>query len=42
MSRSARFVMPPMNQPEEGIRLALCVAPDGLGISFAQAIASAA
>ena len=38
-SRGARFVMPPMNQPEEAIRLAVCVDPDGLAISFAQALA---
>jgi lactoylglutathione lyase len=36
--RGAVFVMPPMNQPEEGIRLAVCIDPDGLAISFAQAI----
>ena len=39
-SRGARFVMPPMNQPGEGIRLAVCVDPDGLAISFAQMLAS--
>jgi lactoylglutathione lyase len=38
-SRGARFVMPPTMQPEEGILLAVCIDPDGLGISFAQAIA---
>ena len=37
-ARGARFVMPPMDQPEEGIRLAVCVDPDGMGISFAQAL----
>lgn len=37
-ARGARFVMPPMDQPEEGIRLAVCMDPDGLGISFAQSI----
>jgi len=39
-SRGARFVMPPTNQPGEGIRLAVCIDPDGLGISFAQMLAS--
>ncbi len=38
-ARGARFAIPPMDQPEEGIRLAVCMDPDGLGISFAQAIA---
>jgi lactoylglutathione lyase len=37
--RGARFVMPPTDQPNEGIRLAVCVDPDGLGISFAQTLA---
>ena len=36
-ARGAHFVMPPMDQPEEGIRLAVCIDPDGLAISFAQA-----
>src|SRR5690349_2153813 len=34
-SRGARFVMPPTDQAGEGIRLAVCVDPDGLPISFA-------
>ncbi|HLJ57598.1 MAG TPA: VOC family protein [Chthonomonadaceae bacterium] len=34
--RGARFVMPPTDQPGEGIRLAVCIDPDGLGITFAQ------
>lgn len=38
-ARGARFVMPPMDQLEEGIRHAVCMDPDGLGISFAQSIA---
>ena len=38
-SRGAYFVMGPTDQPEEGIRLAVCVDPDGLAISFAQMIA---
>ena len=28
--------MPPTEQVNEGIRLAVCVDPDGLGISFAE------
>jgi hypothetical protein len=28
--------MPPTDQPTEGIRLAVCVDPDGLPISFAE------
>ena len=39
-SRGANFVMPPMDQPGEGIRLAVCVDPDGLAISFAQMLAT--
>jgi lactoylglutathione lyase len=37
--RGARFVMPPTEQAEEGIRLAVCVDPDGLPISFAEPLA---
>ena len=37
-ARGARFVMPPMDQPGEGIRLAVCIDPDGLAISFAQSL----
>jgi lactoylglutathione lyase len=37
--RGARFVMPPTDQPNEGIRLAVCVDPDGLGVSFAEPLA---
>jgi lactoylglutathione lyase len=40
--RGARFVMPPTEQPNEGIRLAVCLDPDGLAISFAQTMARAA
>lgn len=36
--RGVPFVMPPVSQPAEGIRLAVCVDPDGLAISFAQPI----
>jgi lactoylglutathione lyase len=35
-ARGAQFVMPPTDQPKEGIRLAVCVDPDGLSISFAE------
>lgn len=34
--RGARFVVPPTEQAKEGIRLAVCVDPDGLAISFAE------
>jgi lactoylglutathione lyase len=37
--RGARFVMPPTERPNEGIRLAVCVDPDSLPISFAQPLA---
>jgi lactoylglutathione lyase len=37
--RGARFVMPPTEQANEGIRLAVCLDPDGLGISFAEPMA---
>jgi len=37
-SRGAYFVMPPTDQPNEGIRLAVCIDPDGLAISFAEPI----
>ena len=39
LGRGARFVMPPTRREEEGIHLAVCLDPDGMGISFAQAIA---
>jgi lactoylglutathione lyase len=35
-ARGARFVLAPTEQVNEGIRLAVCVDPDGLAISFAQ------
>ena len=35
-ARGAHFVMPPTDQPNEGIRLAVCIDPDGLPISFAE------
>ena len=34
--RGARFTVPPTEQKDEGIRLAVCVDPDGLPISLAQ------
>jgi lactoylglutathione lyase len=37
--RGALFVMPPTDQANEGIRLAVCTDPDGLAISFAEPIA---
>ena len=36
------FVMPPTQREGEGIKLAVCVDPDGLPVSFAQMIAQAA
>ena len=35
-SKGVNFVMPPTQRENEGIRLAVCVDPDGLPISFAQ------
>jgi lactoylglutathione lyase len=35
----AHFVMPPTEQLKEGIRLAVCVDPDGFAISFAEPLA---
>jgi catechol 2,3-dioxygenase-like lactoylglutathione lyase family enzyme len=37
--RGACFVVPPTEQPREGIRLAVCTDPDGLTISFAEPLA---
>jgi lactoylglutathione lyase len=39
-ARGVRFVTPPTEQPSEGIRLAVCIDPDGLVISFAEPLAS--
>jgi lactoylglutathione lyase len=39
LERGARFVMPPTEQANEGIRLAVCIDPDGLAISFAELMA---
>ncbi len=41
-ARGIRFVMPPTQREGEGIRLAVCIDPDGLPIAFAQAIAQTA
>ena len=38
-ARGAHFVMAPTTQEAEGIRLAVCVDPDGLAVSFAESIA---
>lgn len=35
-AKGARFAMPPTNRPEEGIRMAVCLDPDGLAVTFAQ------
>ena len=35
-ARGAQFVRAPTEQPTEGIRLAVCVDPDGLPIAFAE------
>jgi lactoylglutathione lyase len=37
--RGAHFVMPPTEQANEGILLAVCIDPDGLAISFAEPMA---
>ena len=34
--RGARFVIPPTVQEAEGIKLAVCIDPDGLAVSFAE------
>jgi lactoylglutathione lyase len=38
-ARGARFVLPPTERANEGIRLAVCLDPDGLAISFAEPMA---
>lgn len=40
--RGIQFVMPPTQREGEGIKLAVCIDPDGLPISFAQMIAQSA
>jgi len=37
-AKGVRFVVPPMVQEAQGIKLAVCIDPDGLTISFAEAI----
>jgi lactoylglutathione lyase len=37
-SKGVPFVMPPSQREGEGIKLAVCIDPDGLPISFAQMI----
>jgi catechol 2,3-dioxygenase-like lactoylglutathione lyase family enzyme len=37
-SKGVQFVMPPKVQEGEGIKLAVCVDPDGLPISFAESL----
>ena len=41
-AKGIHFVMPPTQREGEGIRLAVCIDPDGLPIAFAQAIAKTA
>ena len=38
-SKGINFVMPPTQREGEGIKLAVCIDPDGLPVSFAQMIA---
>jgi lactoylglutathione lyase len=38
-AKGVTFIMPPSQRDNEGIKLAVCVDPDGLPISFAQTIA---
>ncbi len=35
-AKGANFVMPPTQREGEGIKLAVCLDPDGLPVSFAQ------
>lgn len=37
-AKGAKFVMPPTQREGEGIKLAVCIDPDGLPIAFAQSI----
>jgi lactoylglutathione lyase len=41
-ARGIRFVMPPTQREGEGIKLAVCIDPDGLPIAFSQTIAQGA
>ena len=38
-SKGVNFIMPPTQRDNEGIRLAVCIDPDGLPVSFAQTMA---
>jgi lactoylglutathione lyase len=38
MAKGITFVMPPTQREGEGIKLAVCIDPDGLPVSFAQLI----
>ncbi len=37
-AKGIKFVMPPTQREGEGIKLAVCIDPDGLPVSFAQSI----
>jgi lactoylglutathione lyase len=37
-SKGVNFIMPPTQRDNEGIKLAVCIDPDGLPVSFAQTI----
>jgi lactoylglutathione lyase len=41
-TKGINFVMPPTQREGEGIKLAVCVDPDGLPIAFAQTVAQGA
>ena len=41
-AKGIRFVMPPTQREGEGIKLTVCIDPDGLPISFAQTMVEAA
>ncbi len=41
-AKGIRFVMPPTQRENEGIRLAVAIDPDGLPVSFAQLVAQTA
>jgi lactoylglutathione lyase len=41
-AKGVKFVMPPTQREGEGIKLAVCIDPDGLPVSFAQMIGQSA
>jgi len=41
-AKGVRFVMPPTQRENEGIRLAVAIDPDGLPVSFAQMVGQSA